>query len=62
MNSTQSTFKLDFLRHIYPGFSVEYVAFKQLYDSLSGEEIGVPPHPAADHSEKPDSVIDFQQT
>ena len=62
MNSTQSTFKLDFLRHIYPGFSVEYVAFKQLYDSISGEEIEVPLHPTADHSEKPDSVIDFQQT
>lgn len=62
MNSTQHTFKFDFLRHIYPGFSVEYVAFNQLYDSISGEEIDVPLHPAADHSDKSDSVIDFQQT
>lgn len=38
------------------------MAFKQLYDSVSGEEIEVPLHPAADHSEKSDSVIDFQQT
>lgn len=63
MTSTQSTVKLDFLRYIYPAFSAEYLAFKQLHDSTLGKVVEeVPLHPGADGSEKSDSFIDFQQT
>lgn len=62
MTSTQSTVKLDFLRYIYPAFSAEYLAFKQLRDSTLGKVVEVPLHPGADGSEKSDSFIDFQQT
>lgn len=38
---------------------MEYLAFKQLCNSTLEKEVEGPLHPAADLSEKSDSVIDF---
>ena len=63
MNATQSTVKLDFLKHIYPVLSTKYLAFKQLHNSPLGKVVGkVPLHPGADCSEKSYSFIDCQHT